>query len=168
MIHEFGIRTTANCMIGFPGEYEADIFETIKLFKKCRPNSYGLSFVAPYIGTPIHKLAVQMGSIETLDKPGFRRMTQEIEFRGRASIKNPNISSERLSQIFLDFVDCIEGRKPIPEEFLKPAPGTAGIPRGEMGIDVSKALDELASKGTSEDGLYIKNEDLISEEKIVA
>ena len=168
MIHEFDIRTTANCMIGFPGEYEADIFETIKLFKKLRPKSYGLSFVAPYIGTPIHKLAMQMRSIETLDIPGFRGMVPEIEFRGRSTIKNPNITSERLSQIYLDFIDYIEGEKPIPEEFLKPVPGTMGIPRDEMGIDVSKALDELASKGTSEDGLFIKDEDLVSEEKMVS
>jgi anaerobic magnesium-protoporphyrin IX monomethyl ester cyclase len=89
MIHEFDIRTTANCMIGFPGEYEADIFETIKLFKELRPKSYGLSFVAPYIGTPIHKLCVQMGSIETLDKPGFRGMVPEIEFRGGGVYQEP-------------------------------------------------------------------------------
>ena len=68
----------------------------------------------------------------------------------------------------MDFIDYIEGEKPIPEEFLKPVPGTMGIPRDEMGIDVSKALDELASKGTSEDGLFIKDEDLVSEEKMVS
>jgi hypothetical protein len=64
----------------------------------------------------------------------------------------------------LDFIDYIEDRKPIPEEFLTPAPGTMGIPRGAMGLDVSKALDALASKGTSEDGLYMEDKDLISEE----
>jgi len=169
MIHEFDIRTTANSMIGFPGEYEGDIFETIKLFKNTQPKSYDLSFVAPYIGTPIHKIAMEMGLIETLDKPGFRGMAPQISFRGKPGIFNPNITSERLIQISKDFVAYIEGKIPIPEVFLDPVPGNEGIPRGEMGSDVSNALRAMANNGCSDekDVLYIEDKDLVHESEIV-
>jgi anaerobic magnesium-protoporphyrin IX monomethyl ester cyclase len=168
MIHEFDIRTTSNCMVGFPGEYEEDIFETIKLFKKTQPKSYDLSYVAPYIGTPIHTIAKKMGYIETLDKPGFRGIVPEISFRDKPGILNPNISVERLLEISNTFIDYIEGRLPIPDKFLSPAPGADGVPRGEMGNDVIQALKALSEDGKDEeDVLFIEDEDLIPEQNMV-
>ena len=169
MIHEFDIRTTANCMIGFPGEYEEDIFETIKLFKKTQPSSYDLSFVAPYIGTPIHKIAMEMGLVDTLDHPGFRGMAPEISFRKGPGMKTVNITAERLVEISKDFVSYIQGDIPIPDKFLGPVPGNEGLPRGEMGNDVSNALRAMANNGCSdtEDKLFIEDQDLVPENDMV-
>jgi anaerobic magnesium-protoporphyrin IX monomethyl ester cyclase len=169
MIHEFDIRTTSNCMIGFPGEYEGDIFETIKLFKNTQPKSYDLSFVAPYIGTPIHELASKMGIIEISDRPGFKGMVPKIRYREGPEIENPNISRERLMEIYRDFVDYVEGRLPIPDEFLAPVPGNEGIPRGNMGTDIAKALRIISNNGdTEKDVISIEDEDLVTEQEFNA
>lgn len=167
MIHEFDIRTTANSIIGFPGEYEEDIFETIKLFKRMNPESFDVSFCAPYIGTPIHVIARKMGYVETMDKPGFRGMVPNITFRQGEKIKNPNISFQRLDQLYREFADYIEGRLPIPEKFMKPAPGTDGTPRGELGIEVIKTLQSLGADSSSSDEMYVQDEDLVPEHKMV-
>ena len=167
MIHEFDIRTTANSIIGFPGEYEEDIFETIKLFKRMNPESFDVSFCAPYIGTPIHVIALKMGYVETMDKPGFRGMVPNITFRQGEKIKNPNISFQRLDQLYREFADYIEGRLPIPEKFMKPAPGTDGTPRGELGIEVIKTLQSLGEDSFASDEMYVQDEDLVPEHKMV-
>ena len=55
LMAEHGIRSTCNNMIGFPGEFEEDFFESIKLSKKIRAldpemTSCNLNYVAPYAG----------------------------------------------------------------------------------------------------------------------
>ena len=55
------IRSTCNVMIGFPGEYEEDVFDTIKVNKTIRSidkelTSCAMSFVAPYAGTVMHNI----------------------------------------------------------------------------------------------------------------
>lgn len=147
LIHQFGIRTTANNMIGFPGEYEEDIFETIKLNRRIQPKSCSLSFVAPYVGTAIHVLAKRLGYLTMWDKSGFKDMVKNISIRRGSSIRNPHISQERLMRIFYEFMDYVEGRLPIPDKFRKPAPGSGknAPPRGEMGKEVVEAFNSLYS-----------------------
>lgn len=134
LIHEFDIRTTANFMIGFPGEYEADIFESIKLMKQLEPRSFDVSFVSPYIGTKIHILAEKLGLIDIDDTPGFRGMARNVSFRGQPTIRSPHISEERLLQLYYDAMDYVKGTRPIPGEFLVPAPGASdtALPRGDL------------------------------------
>ena len=144
LIHEFDIRTTANCMIGFPGELEEDIFETIKVIKKIKPKSCDICFVAPYIGTPIHYVSRKMGYIETWDKPGFKNMAKDITVRRGPVINVPHVNKEKLTNIFYDFIDYIEDRLPIPEKFLKPAPGSdISVPRGKMGSEISDIMKKF-------------------------
>ena len=90
MLHEVRIRTTANIMMGFPGESEEDVFESIKLIRYLEPKSYDVSLVAPYVGTDIHRVATELKLIDTFDKPGFRGMATEISFRRYSTINNPN------------------------------------------------------------------------------
>lgn len=148
LIREFDIRTTANNMIGFPGEYEEDIFETIKLCKNIGPKSFDVTFVAPYIGTAIHKVSKELGYIEVWDKPGFKGMSKNIFMRREPVINNPHIAKEKLMDIYYNFMNYIEGRLPIPDKFIKPAPGSnKNAPqRGEMGKEVTDAFKSLAHK----------------------
>jgi len=124
LIHEFEIRTTANNMIGFPGEHEEDIFETIKLNRRIQPKSCDLNFVAPYIGTAIHTVAKRLGYLDMWNKPGFRGMVKNISTRREPLIRHPGISRKKLTRIFYEFMDYVEGRLPIPAKFRKPAPGS--------------------------------------------
>ncbi|MBT5400287.1 B12-binding domain-containing radical SAM protein [bacterium] len=138
MIEEHGIRTTANAMIGFPGETEADMFETVKLVKAIKPMSYDITFVAPYIGTPLHLLAKEKKLIKIeSNNPGFNGMASEIGLRKGSIIENPYVTKEKMEHIVNNFVDYVKGELPIPEEFLVEAPGSS-----PTALDRSDSLEE--------------------------
>ena len=123
MMTKHGIRSTCNVMIGFPGEYEEDVFDTIKLNKKIRAldpelTSCKMSYVAPYAGTVIHNISMDLGLIEVDDKPGYKGLTKNISTFKEPLIKNPHMSKERITELFHDFSDYINGKKDIPEKFL--------------------------------------------------
>jgi len=145
MIHEFGIRTTANNMIGFPGEYIEDIFETIKLNKYINPKSCDLTFVAPYIGTVIHEAALKLSYLDVWSKPGFKNMCKNITMRRGPVINLPQITREKLIEIFYKFMDYVEGRLDIPGKFRCPAPGANADapPRGNLGGEVAKLIRQI-------------------------
>jgi anaerobic magnesium-protoporphyrin IX monomethyl ester cyclase len=114
-LHEVGIRSTANIMMGYPGESEEDIFDTVRLIRKINPDSYDISIVAPYIGTGIHTVAAQLGFIELRTDPGFKGMATEISFRDHSTIQNPMISPERIIELHRTFSDYVSGKRQIPK-----------------------------------------------------
>ena len=146
LIHEFDIRTTANFMIGFPGEYEVDVFESIKLMKQLEPRSFDVSFVSPYIGTKIHILAQKLGLIDIEDAPGFRGMARSVSFRGWPTIRNPNIDENRLMQLYYDAMEYVKGARPIPDQFFASAPGAHGFAsaRGDLSRYEAEIISRIA------------------------
>ncbi len=152
LIHEYGIRTTSNIMMGFPGEYEMDIFESVKLLKKIKPNSLNVNFVTPYMGTNIHEISRRMGYIDVLDSPGFRGFAADNKVR-RPCMRLPHFDNKRMIKVFNSFTDYVNGEIPIPKEFGKPAPGSSAMapPRGELGkqeADMMKGIIASMAKGT--------------------
>jgi len=125
LMAKYKIRSTANNMIGIPGEYEADFFETIKLNKAIRAlnkdlTSFDVSFMAPYMGTVIHNIALEMNLIKVHDKPGFKGMSKmNISMRQESTMVNPCMTKERIMELFYDFADYVSGKKDIPEKYLK-------------------------------------------------
>lgn len=118
-----GIRSTCNVMIGFPGEYEEDVFDTIKLNKMIRAldpelTSCKMSYVSPYAGTVIHNISADLGLIEVDDKPGYKGLGKNTTVFKEPVIKNPNMSKEKTIELFHDFEDYVNGKKDIPEKFL--------------------------------------------------
>ena len=61
---EVGIRTTANVMMGFPDENDANLGDTISFLKKCQPDNVGLALLAPYYGTEVRNVCIKEGLIE--------------------------------------------------------------------------------------------------------
>ena len=117
-----GIRSTCNVMIGFPGEYEEDVFDTIKANKIIRAidtelTSCTMSFVAPYAGTVMHNIAVELDLIKINKKPGFEGLCNDISM-SHPNIHNPNMSRERMIEIRENFTDYITGHLAIPEKYL--------------------------------------------------
>jgi radical SAM superfamily enzyme YgiQ (UPF0313 family) len=110
-------------MIGFPGEYEGDIFESIKLNKKLKPKSYDFGFVTPYYGTLIHKVANELGYIKVQSRPGFNGMVKNAYLRGDPLIFSPEIGESRLKELALDFVSYVSDKKTIPNKYRKDFPG---------------------------------------------
>ena len=128
LIAKHKIRSTANNMIGIPGEYEEDFFETVKLNKAIRAlnndlTSFDVTFMAPYMGTVIHNIALEMNLIKTHNKPGFKGMSKmNISMRQEPTMKNPCMTTEKIMELFYDFADYVSGKKEIPERFIKSDP----------------------------------------------
>ena len=125
MMVKNGIRSSSNVMIGFPGEYEEDVFETIKINKKIRAldpklTTCSMSFVSPYAGTVIHNISSDLGLIEIDDRPGYRGLTKNISMGmfAEPTIRNPNMSKERIIELYNNFTNYVNGKKDIPEKFL--------------------------------------------------
>lgn len=114
-IHEHGIRTTANNMFGLPGETEEDMVATILLNRTIQPKSCDVTFAAPYLGTPLHRVCVDLHLIETWDQPGFRGMTRHISMRQRPVINNPCVSVERTMEYYYNFMKYVNGESNLPE-----------------------------------------------------
>ena len=102
-IHKCGIRTTANYILGTPGETEKDIMKTIELHKKIQPKSYDLTIMVPYLGTELHRVCYENGYIETQNKPGFRTMAKRVSMRKNATIETPWLKSKRVNELYNKF-----------------------------------------------------------------
>jgi radical SAM superfamily enzyme YgiQ (UPF0313 family) len=63
MVRKSGIRVSAYNMIGLPHETRENIFETIELNRKCKPDSSSVAFLEPYQNTAIFKDCVDSGYI---------------------------------------------------------------------------------------------------------
>ena len=128
LMAKYKIRSTANNMLGIPGEYEEDFFETIKLNKKIRAldpelTSFDVSFMAPYMGTVIHNISLDMDLIEPHTELGFRGMSKaKITMRHEPTMKNPCMSKEKTMELHDDFMKYVNGEKEIPEKFLADDP----------------------------------------------
>ncbi len=128
LMAKYKIRSTANNMLGIPGEYEEDFFETIKLNKKIRAldpelTSFDVSFMAPYMGTVIHNISLDMNLIEPHTELGFRGMSKaKITMRHEPTMKNPCMSKEKTMELHDDFMKYVNGEKEIPEKFLADDP----------------------------------------------
>lgn len=93
---KYKVRTTANVMIGLPGETEEEILETAKFCRRCNPNSVGVSIFCPYHGIPLRDECIKMGLMEDQDYNG-------CAFKSKSVLKMPQISEGRLSELFHDF-----------------------------------------------------------------
>jgi len=86
IVHKYGIRSTANVIIGMPYETENMFKETIKLLKKVKPRSYSVNYFQPYRGTLMREKAIELGYLPKdhvifdsnicIDMPEFRKERQ--------------------------------------------------------------------------------------------
>lgn len=63
IVHKYGIRSTANIIIGMPYEEESMFKETVKLLKRIKPKSISINYFQPYRGTVMRENAVKLGYI---------------------------------------------------------------------------------------------------------
>ena len=144
LIKKYGIRLTCNTMIGFPGETKADMFETVKLMKRIKPQSYDMAIVAPYMGTPIHNLALSRGLIDADTEPGFINMDKNIGYRRGSVIRNPYVSEKEIKDIVDNFFDYVSGKLPIPDEFIEEAPGASPTaPKRNGSFEEAKFIENV-------------------------
>ncbi|MFH1772652.1 MAG: radical SAM protein [Candidatus Omnitrophota bacterium] len=101
---KYGIRTTANVMVGLPGEKEEDILKTIDFCKECRADSIGIAIFVPYYGTKLRKECIEKGLIED-------RYYDDISFSYTSILKMTGISKKRFEEIYYNFNDLVYGAK---------------------------------------------------------
>ena len=66
MLKKAGVPFSAYFMVGFPGETDDDVRQTIDFAKKIEADYYSLSVLAPYYGTELYKQLIKSG--HALDK----------------------------------------------------------------------------------------------------
>ncbi len=73
---ELGLKTSAFVMIGIPKETKEDVYKTIELLCKIRPQRFRWSIFFPYVGTKAYELCKREGLI---DKEKFDSLTNFMD-----------------------------------------------------------------------------------------
>lgn len=65
--HKYGLRVCGSFMIGYPGETEEDVLQTIKFAKKLQLDRMQLSVLTPFPGTALYEEAEGNGLLKSYD-----------------------------------------------------------------------------------------------------
>lgn len=79
LVKAYDIRVSAYNMIGLPFETRKNIFETIKLNRRCKPATSSVVFLEPYPKTEIYSICVSNGFIEPGYIPTYSLFTPYIK-----------------------------------------------------------------------------------------
>lgn len=99
----FGIRATANYIVGVPFETEEQIFESINFNLKLNPESIAVHHFTPFLGTELYDICIKNGFIK-----GF---TEEGDVYESSVMNLPNISKERINELVQLFIDKFNNQK---------------------------------------------------------
>lgn len=72
--HKYGLQTNAINIIGVPGETEEMIWDTIRLNRRCKPNSSGVNIFYPYKGTVLGDYCFKNSLV---DETSYRTFSNE-------------------------------------------------------------------------------------------
>lgn len=100
--NKYHIRTTANIIIGLPFETEKDILTSVEFCRKLKTESIGVCIFAPYYGTELRKMCVENGFMED-------RFYENISMHFGSILKMPQISEERLEELYYNFNNLVYG-----------------------------------------------------------
>lgn len=81
LIHRYGLRSSAYCMIGFPTETRKEAFQTIELIREIQPTVAIMSVFYPFPGVSLRKFCIDHGYING-DEPA-RTFTDKTILRGQ-------------------------------------------------------------------------------------
>lgn len=88
---EVGLITIANVVIGFPGETEQTIRQTINFVKELNPDDVGFYVATPYPGTPLY---------EQVKKKGWLKVTDFNKYdTAKPTFETPWLSMEKIAEI---------------------------------------------------------------------
>jgi len=91
MAHELGLMTVASVVLGFPGETEETILETVNFVKQLNTNDVGFYIATPYPGTPLYDQVKENGWLKITDFNHYDTATPIFE--------TPDLSMKKLSEI---------------------------------------------------------------------
>ncbi len=64
IMNNYGIRTSANIIVGVPHEGRKEIFDSIDLIRKCQPKALNVNVFAPFFGTKLRDYCVKKGYLD--------------------------------------------------------------------------------------------------------
>jgi anaerobic magnesium-protoporphyrin IX monomethyl ester cyclase len=96
IMHEHGIRTSGNVIIGVPHEGRKEIFETIELVRECEPCSLNINIFAPYLGTALRDYCVKMGYLDD-------NFLREGRVSWKAVLNMPQITRDEIEGLMRTF-----------------------------------------------------------------
>lgn len=99
---KYGIRTTANIMIGLPFETEENIIESAEFCKKLETDSISLAIYAPYVGSKLRDVCIQAGFMED-------RLYDDIGIINHSVLTMPQLSKEKIEEYYMKFNDMVFG-----------------------------------------------------------
>ncbi len=67
-----GLETGVFIMLGYPGETERDVYQTLSFLKKANPNRYTITLVYPIKGTPLYEETISTQSAPDWSKSSDR------------------------------------------------------------------------------------------------
>lgn len=96
LCNKYGIRVSCNVIIGLPYETDEDIIETANFCKEIETPSVTVSMFAPYHGSHLYDVCVEEGFID-------RSYKKSISIRNTSILNMPQISKERLNELYYNF-----------------------------------------------------------------
>ncbi len=136
LIHRYGLRSSAYCMIGFPTETRKEAFQTIGLIREIQPTVAIMSVFYPFPGVPLRKFCIDHGYMNG-DEPA-RTFTDKTVLRGQP------MSPDEIEGIRR----CFRLYTKLPEKYL------SRIERCERDFDNNRELfAELVERSWSREAL---------------
>lgn len=139
VIHKYGLRSNAYCMIGFPTETRDEVFETIRLVRGIQPTVAIMSVFYPFVGVPLRQLCVERGFIEGTESA--RTFTDD------SILRNQPLSAEEIKNIRR----CFRLYTKLPEKYFPQIEACEKDPAGNR-----KLFAELVEISWSEEALSHK------------
>lgn len=98
--HKYGIRTTANIIIGLPFETEENILESANFCKKLKARSISLAIFAPYYCTKLREICIENGFIED-------KYNEQIAIINNSILNMPQLSRKKIEELYYKFTDLV-------------------------------------------------------------
>ena len=98
LVKSHGIRVSSYNIIGLPFETRESIEDTIELNRRVNPDSFSVTLLEPYKGTPIRKICEDEG----LD-PGLETSWNKVQFIPRGMTKTELMGLYRTFPLYIKF-----------------------------------------------------------------
>ena len=96
-LKKYGLRATANYMIGLPHETEKLVFDSIEFNKRLKPPSIAVTYFVPFLGTELYDMCVKEGFIKRFDPYADVYLESALDM--------PQLSKKKIGELLKVFVD---------------------------------------------------------------
>jgi hypothetical protein len=97
LFHKSKVLPSAFAMIGLPFETRELIFETIEMFRRCKPATYSVGIFIPFIGSKLRQVCIDQGFYDPSE--------DTYEYPADTSVlKMPQLSQKEIERLYRTFM----------------------------------------------------------------